>query len=169
MSSSVQPTRRSVLKGAAWTAPVIVVATATPALAATGAANLSVAVQSATSAGNPRVLTVQSLITNTGSLASTALTVRLTVALNNANQALVPTASAQGYTPALVTGVGTPTVSPTSYTFDFTATDQIAANSTKPFSATVNLNATANTSGTVTVRATPGGSGTAGQGSLAIS
>lgn len=88
--------RRTVLKGAAWTAPAIVLATAAPAFAASGAASITQTVSGVVDNGTLLMTTtVNFLNTNTG--ATTAgVVVRLGATAGGVSGA-VPTAVSDGW------------------------------------------------------------------------
>lgn len=148
--------RRNVLKGAAWTAPVVVMATAAPAFAASGAASLTAAISAATALNTPRRVDVRSTLSNINDQASTALSATVTVTLSASSWGATPSATAAGYTG------GTPAGTGATRSFTFSAVQQIAGNDSKAFDPVVVTGGTSNVAGSVVVSADPGSPGTGG-------
>lgn len=105
--STREASRRTLIKGAAWTAPVIVVAAAAPAMAATGPADLRVSIASALRTnGNGRNVAFVSTIANVNTLPSTGQLHTLTVTLEAAGDWGNASISAPGFIFVPVTVVG---------------------------------------------------------------
>lgn len=151
--------RRSVLKSAAWTAPVIVAATAVPAYAVSPA-RIAVSSMTATRGGNGltgRTINVQATLTNRAADPTSLLRVVLTVTLGSSAQwetlgPLTPaSATATGYSRASVAGSGT------TRTFTFTATSQLGGLDSYAFNATINTGSGTTPTGVVVLEAQPSG------------
>lgn len=159
MSSPHSSSRRSVLKSVAWSAPVIVVASAAPALAVSPA-RIVVSSMTATRGGSilGRTINVRATLTNRAADPTSLLRVVLTVTLGASGQWEVlggftpASATATGYSDATVTGSGT------TRTFTFTATSQLGGLDSYAFNATINTGSGTSPSGTVVLEAQPGGS-----------
>jgi hypothetical protein len=92
------PSRRAVLRGAAWGAPAIVVVAAAPAVAASGPASVTTAVSAVR---NPNNVTVTIVLSNANTGTTGPITLALTAAPTvgtAANNANVRPASSEGWT-----------------------------------------------------------------------
>lgn len=117
---SSTPSRRSVVRGAAWSAPVIVLATAAPAVAASGPASVVTTVPpTSDNSATTLPVTINFTNSNTGSTGLTTVTVRFQVAgFLTIPEGSVTDAAPTGVTPGWVPGV--PTGTGTNRVFTFT-------------------------------------------------
>ena len=153
------PSRRTVIGGAAWAAPAIVVAAAAPAFAASGPASVTTTVRPASDANGRLPITIDFLNRNTGSTRLTTVIVTLT-----------PTPLFGSVTPGSAVdvtggwtflGSGNSTTAPTfsfskSTGIDGAATSTGTATTTLSFAVTVVPNQLGQSAGTIDVIVSPG-------------